>query len=372
MQKGSIVRVGNCWMLRYYEPVVENGRVIKKQKTKKLTPKSNSEKDVRAAADLILAPINAQATQPESRLELGTFLEHVFLPYVKEKKRPSTYISYRQCWYLLGSHTNGLELREVRTSDIDKLLSAATGDKQRAHTTHRNLKNFLSSAFRVAIRKDFITSNPVRYAEIPRGLPAGPKQNYSLEEIQKMMAVLPEPGRTIVIVAAFTGLRKQEIKGLRWEDFKGDELHVQRSVFGRHVQETKTLASKAPVPVLPIVRQALEEHKKRTPDVGFIFAGNQRHKPLRVENLLRREMHPVLDKNHIPWKGWHAFRRGLGTNLNALGVDPKTIQAILRHSELSTTMEIYVQPVPKESHAAMKKLERAFKAAKAKRGAVSA
>lgn len=85
MQKGSIVRVGNCWMLRYYEPVVENGRVIKKQKTKKLNPKSNHEKDVRAAADLILAPINAQATQPESRLELGTFLEHVFLPYVKEK-----------------------------------------------------------------------------------------------------------------------------------------------------------------------------------------------------------------------------------------------------------------------------------------------
>jgi integrase len=372
MQKGSIVRVGNCWMLRYYEPVIENGRTVKKQKTKKLNPKSNREDDVRAAADLILAPINAQTTAPESRLELGTFLEHVFLPYVKEKKRPSTYMSYRQCWYLIQPHTNGLELREIRTSEIDELLLAATGDKQRAHTTHRNLKNFLSSAFRVGIRKNFITSNPVRDAEIPRGLPAGPKHNYSLEEIQKMMAVLPEPGRTIVIVAAFTGLRKQEIKGLRWEDFKGNELHVQRSVYGRHVQETKTLASKAPVPVLPIVRTALEEHRKRTPDMGFIFTGMTSHKPLRIENLFRRDLRPVLVKNKIPWKGWHAFRRGLGTNLNTLGVDPKTIQAILRHSELSTTMEIYVQPVPKESHAAMKKLERAFKAAKAKRGAGSA
>ena len=125
-----------------------------------------------------------------------------------------------------------------------------------------------------------------------------------------MMAVLPEPGRTIVIVAAFTGLRKQEIKGLRWEDFQGDELHVQRSVFGQHVQETKTLASKAPVPVLPIVRKALEEHKKRTPDVGFIFAGAQRHRPLRVENLMRREMRPVLIANKIPWKGWQPFAVG--------------------------------------------------------------
>jgi len=38
------------------------------------------------------------------------------------------------------------------------------------------------------------------------------------------------------------------------------------------------------------------------------------------------------DKSLPLWHGWHAFRRGLATNLHALGVDDKTIQAILRHS----------------------------------------
>jgi integrase len=42
---------------------------------------------------------------------------------------------------------------------------------------------------------------------------------YSLEEIKRMLARLDEPTRTIVLTAAFTGLRKRELWGLRWEDF---------------------------------------------------------------------------------------------------------------------------------------------------------
>ncbi len=366
MQRGQILQVGNCWMLRFYEPVVENGHVVKRQKTTKLilprdTKEKDEEKAARAAADLILAPINAQTARPESRQTLATFLEYVYLPYVKDKKRPSTYHSYYTMWCLAKPHVNGLELRGVRTSDVDDIMRAATGDRQRAHTTHRNLRNFLSGAFKLAIRRNMVNSNPVRDAEIPRGKPSGEKAAYTLEEIQAMIHVLPEPARTLVIVAGLTGLRVSEIKGLRWEDFKGDELHIERSVWRGHILETKTLASHAPVPVLPIVRKALEAHRKRTPGDGFIFIGERTGKPLRIENVYRRDMKPVLEEKGIAWKGWHAFRRGLGTNLNALGADPKTIQAILRHSELSTTMNIYVQPVAKESIAAMRRLETAFK-----------
>jgi integrase len=366
MQKGRIERRGNCWLLRYYEPVLEKGRVLKRARAKKLATFSKQyryEEDVRPLADLILAPINARTAPVESRQDVATFLEHVYLPHVKEAKRPATYSAYLGMWRMVKAHLNGLQLRAARTSDIDDLMKAATGDKKRAHTTHRNLRNFLSGAFRFAIRRNMAASNPVRDAEIPRGLPSAKKARYTLEEIQAMIAALPEPSRTIVTVAGLTGLRLSEIKGLKWEDFRGDELDVQRSVWSGYVSDTKTLTSKAAVPVLPIVRKALDAHKKRTPDAGYIFAGST-GQPLRLENVLRRDMRPVLDKKNIPWKGWHAFRRGLGTNLNALGADPKTIQGILRHSQLSTTMDIYVQPVAKESHAAMKKLERAFSKSK--------
>jgi integrase len=59
------------------------------------------------------------------------------------------------------------------------------------------------------------------------------------------------------------------------------------------------------------------------------------------------------DKSLPEWYGWHAFRRGLATNLHALGVDDKTIQPILRHSTVSLTMNIYVKAVADSQVAAM-------------------
>lgn len=49
----------------------------------------------------------------------------------------------------------------------------------------------------------------------------------------------------------------------------------------------------------------------------------------------------------------NAFRRGLATNLHALGVDDKTIQAILRHSKVGLTMNLYVKSVSESQVSAM-------------------
>ena len=53
------------------------------------------------------------------------------------------------------------------------------------------------------------------------------------------------------------------------------------------------------------------------------------------------------------WHGWHAFRRGLATSLHAPGVDDKTIQAILRHSYVGLTMNVYVKSVSESQVSAM-------------------
>src|SRR6476620_4353248 len=58
------------------------------------------------------------------------------------------------------------------------------------------------------------------------------------------------------------------------------------------------------------------------------------------------------------WHGWHAARRGLGTNLYRLGVPEKTIQAILRHANVSTTNTYYIKSAADDTRVAMAKLER--------------
>jgi len=60
-----------------------------------------------------------------------------------------------------------------------------------------------------------------------------------------------------------------------------------------------------------------------------------------------------LDTSIPSWHGWHAFRRGLATNLHTLGVDDKTIQAILRHSNVGLTINVYIKSVTESQANAM-------------------
>ena len=60
------------------------------------------------------------------------------------------------------------------------------------------------------------------------------------------------------------------------------------------------------------------------------------------------------------WHGWHAFRRGLATNLHRLGVPDVTIQRILRHSNVAVTQACYIKTASEETRAAMQKLDAAL------------
>jgi integrase len=63
------------------------------------------------------------------------------------------------------------------------------------------------------------------------------------------------------------------------------------------------------------------------------------------------------DSSRPEWHGWHAFRRGLATNLYDLGVDDKTIQAILRHANVAVTQGCYIKTLDSQSIAAMRQFE---------------
>ena len=84
---------------------------------------------------------------------------------------------------------------------------------------------------------------------------------------------------------------------------------------------------------------------------------------LDLENLADRVIKPVLQSNDIEWKGRHAYRRGLATNLKKLGVPDTTIQAILRHESVSTTQHFYIKTAREDASSAMRQLEKSLCAA---------
>jgi len=92
---------------------------------------------------------------------------------------------------------------------------------------------------------------PVQRERKPR-----PARHATLADIVKMIEAIDSPASTAVAMAAFTGLRKSELQALKWDDLKDGQLHVRRTAWRTtDVREgqTKTAASAAPVPIIPIL-----------------------------------------------------------------------------------------------------------------------
>jgi integrase len=181
-----------------------------------------------------------------------------------------------------------------------------------------------------------------------------------------MVDAVPEPASTLIAAAAFTGARQGELRGIFWENYRDGELLVARSIWNGITTDTKSRKSKAPIPIIPKLASKLDAHRARLgkPKTGPIFpngAGNA----IDPDTLLRRVILPALgvceicskpesehgrathqyERNKVlpEWCGWHAFRRGLATTLNRLGVDDSVIQRILRHSNVAVTQASYVK-----------------------------
>jgi integrase len=178
----------------------------------------------------------------------------------------------------------------------------------------------------------------------------------ALEQIHLVLDGLAEPYRTMVMVAACLGLRVSEIIGLQWADFDWDSLTVmvQRGVVHGRVGETKTEASRRPLPRHPYLFSRLEELRKRSPYTGpqdWVFA-NDSGRPRWQESFLDGHLNPAAARAGIGKIGWHTFRRTYSTMLRAAGVDIKVQQELLSHATIQSTMNVYTQAISEQKRTA--------------------
>jgi integrase len=154
---------------------------------------------------------------------------------------------------------------------------------------------------------------------------------------------------------------------LRWSDWDDEKqtLMICRSGWNTKVGGTKNAASEGSIPVLPLLNDLLRTRRERVKPnpQDYIFAGTKRGTPLDFHNLAHRVIKPALEKSKlsneggVQWEGFYGFRHELASNLFGLGVNPKVIAAILRHSDISTTLQFYIQTPDAESRAALAKVE---------------
>jgi integrase len=386
MQRGTIIHRGKSWVLRYWEYQIKDGVRVRAHVHKRLAPVGPAYPDKRSVEGLawkILEPVNNRLQTPEAATPITEFIENIYLPMVKQFLRPSTYKNYRYEEYErhFKHRLGNLRLMDFRTAHGQRLISAiAKEHPELGHKTLLRLKSFLSGVFRHSRVEGYLDGpNPMQDVSLPKSVRRTKfrGETYTLPEITTLLANCYSSdyhGRVAfaaVAVAAFCGLRLSEIHGLQWGSLQGSRLSVERSVWRTHESLPKTESSENTVPLIPLLQSILENYKqylegpvdegnlgKDLKPTDWMFMGQRRGTSINLPNLVRRVILPNLARhdNSPKWKGWHCFRRSLASNLYALNVRPAIIQAILRHSDISTTMSFYVETSEEESRAALDKL----------------
>lgn len=176
------------------------------------------------------------------------------------------------------------------------------------------------------------------------------------EQAFKVLLNIPEPRRTLTLSDAATALRVSELLALKWRNLDFDHMLInveQAYVWGRF-KEPKSKASKATVPMHPLLAGFLLAWREKTPfakldDYVFPSMRLKGKKPLSPSVLVQKYLRPAAVKAGViaaDWKGrfgFHNFRHSLATSMVRLKVDPKTIQGMLRHEDFGTTMQLYAQ-----------------------------
>ena len=385
-QRGQIIRIGDRWYVRYWERRNIGGTVERRRVTHSISQITTRGKrppaDVKTEAERHMATVISGTVPAERIVTVGDFVQQVYLPWIAEQKRPSTAKGYRDIWEdHLKPLSEDVWLKDTRTYHVQSWLNQIGAGKL-SRNTLKHVKSVVSGIFTLAKQQDYFQGeNPARDSAInPKSAEPQETYAYTLEEIKTILALLPEPAATAFAVAAFMGLRHGEIQGLLWENYRDGELYVSRSIWNGRVSDPKTRKGRAPVPVVRQLADRLEMHRLRSgnPAKGPIFA-NSLGNPLALGSVVNRVIFPALNRcescgkvelghqkaNHpykrdacIPeWHGWHAARRGLGSNLYRLGVPDMVIQRILRHANVSTTATYYIKTAADDVRKAMTTLE---------------
>lgn len=401
-QKGTVVVRGSSWVLRYRDynnggkkAQFELGRVadhpdIRESETTKAEARFVAEISKRRLE------INQGHTAAGVSLTVGEFIEQSYFSRLDWRVKasgelhiePTTVEGYKDIFkvHVKNSPAAKIALRNFRPLDARRFVESLNQDL--SHQTHLRIKNFMSGVFTWAITDEaYGGTNPMdgikaggwsRKSQRPK--PANERERkiresnehrYNLGEVADMLNRLPEPARTVCAVAAFTGLTKSELRGLKWGDirpastdeYEGTVIKIQRKIVGKHVGPTKTDQREAEVPLLGLVEKILAKYKKAFPEIiptggkvgdGWVFRGEKKLQPLDLDNLSRRDI-----PQHIngAWFGFHSFRRGIATRLEEFDASPKITQLILRHADIKVGQAHYNRPEQRQVELHLKKIE---------------
>jgi len=212
-----------------------------------------------------------------------------------------------------------------------------------------------------------LARNPMTLVEI-RGISKRRKKPFvlTIEQFFALLDQLPEPHRTMAIVAQCTGLRVSEISALKWSDidFENLTMRVTRKIVNGRVNRLKTEYSEDDLPMDPDFGTHLLAWRRQCPPSpeDWVFANPLTCQPYYASEIQKDYLRPAgrsigLEVNGQPANlGWHTFRHTYRSLLDATGAPIGVQQKLMRHAQVSTTMDVYGNALMESKRAANSKV----------------
>jgi integrase len=339
----------DVWQFRFYETTAE-GQRYRRSRTIGTVAQYPTRTDALQAIEMFRLRLNSghRFTRP---ITVRTLVDRYIECELPERRHSTkqSHSSTLKRWICprWGDHL----LEQVKPIAVEEWLRSLP----LAPKTKVNLRGLFHIVYEHARRWELTDRNPIDLVRQRGGRRLIPRI-LTDAEIRRLLGQLAEPYRTMVLVAACLGLRASEIMGLQWGDFNWDDLTVliRRGVVNGRAGETKTEASRKPLPIDPQLAEPLQRLQKLSlhrDAEDWVFA-NRIGRPPAQQNILQRHLRPAATRAGIGKIGWHTFRHSYSTMLRSAGADIKVQQELLRHATIQSTMNTYTQAVSEQKRAA--------------------
>lgn len=291
---------------------------------------------------------------------LAYWLEHI----VKPNREHNTYVKYESKvrLYLLP-HLGKKPLVRLTPAQLRAFMAELKRTEVPPAARFEVLR-VLRNALNRAVREELLTRNVAELVDMPKVTKKEAKPWNAREAISFLRSARAHRLYAACVLVLVLGLRRSEVLGLRWQDVDFDQRQftplkqVQRvKGTGLVLKDLKTESSHAVLPLPEFCARALEE-RRTLQDLERKIVGDRWHQKPGEELIFSSERGGLIDPVGFS-RSFNALvkragvrritvrlaRHTCGTLLAFLKVHPKVAQAILRHSQISMTMDVYTHVV---------------------------
>ena len=345
---------------------------------RKYTYVNTREEAARWIALTLVSETATAAPSLSSELLLRDFLHRWLTTFKTYEVCSRTMELYYSCERLhIAPALGDIPIAALTASRIQTFLYHLQAEKQLSRRTISLVRSILIQLYDYAVEMSLAPSNPARSTKLPRQ-PQHPETEEKVIPIAQREAVLAAAQNDpimypIITTLLFTGMRIGELLALQWKhiDFAARTITIAQSVTreltfdenGKTVNmadalgSTKTRTShrviQAPTLVLTRLREwmrhvaTLKGGLKVLVPEGFIFIST-RTMNMRTYSGFRASYRHFLERNGFEAEGLnlHRFRHTYASMLLEQEINPKIVQKLLGHRDVSTTLGVYTHVVP--------------------------